>query len=36
MWDTIDAYDPLLTQVIYAFQDPRIVCAIGDITGLAG
>jgi Rps23 Pro-64 3,4-dihydroxylase Tpa1-like proline 4-hydroxylase len=32
----MDAYDPLLTQVIYAFQDPRIVCAIGDITGLAG
>ena len=32
----MDAYDPLLTEIIYAFQDPRIVQAIGEITGLAG
>jgi len=30
----MDAYDPLLTEAIYAFQDPRIVRAIGGITGL--
>ena len=28
-------YDPLLEAIIYAFQDPRIVSAIGAITGLA-
>lgn len=32
----MDAYDPLLTEIVYAFQDPRIVRAIGDITGLTG
>ena len=32
----MDAYDPLLTHVVYAFQGLRIVRAIGDITGLAG
>jgi Rps23 Pro-64 3,4-dihydroxylase Tpa1-like proline 4-hydroxylase len=30
----MDAYDPLLTEIIYAFQDPRIVQAIGEMTGL--
>ena len=28
----MDAYDPLLTETVYAFQDPRIVRAIGGIT----
>jgi Rps23 Pro-64 3,4-dihydroxylase Tpa1-like proline 4-hydroxylase len=32
----MDAYDPLLTEAIYAFQDPRIVRAMGDITGVTG
>jgi Rps23 Pro-64 3,4-dihydroxylase Tpa1-like proline 4-hydroxylase len=32
----MDAYDPLLTETVYAFQDPRIVRAIGGITGLTG
>ena len=32
----MDSYDPLLTEVIYAFQDPRIVRAMGEITGLTG
>lgn len=30
----MDAYDPLLTEAIYAFQDRRIVQVIGAITGL--
>jgi Rps23 Pro-64 3,4-dihydroxylase Tpa1-like proline 4-hydroxylase len=31
----MNAYDPLLEEAIYAFQDPRIVRAIGSITGMA-
>ena len=30
----MDRYDPVLSEAIYAFQDPRVVRAIGDITGL--
>ena len=30
----MDAYHPLLEETIYAFQDPRIVRAIGSITGI--
>ena len=32
----MDRHDPLLEEAIYAFQDPRIVAAIGEITGLGG
>jgi Rps23 Pro-64 3,4-dihydroxylase Tpa1-like proline 4-hydroxylase len=32
----MDAYDALLTEIVYAFQDSRIVRAIGAITGLTG
>lgn len=32
----MDAYDPVLAETIYAFQDTRIVRAIGAITGLTG
>ncbi len=31
----MNTYDPLLEEAIYAFQDPRIVRAIGSITGIA-
>ena len=31
----MNAYDPLLEEAIYAFQDPRIVRTIGSITGIA-
>jgi Rps23 Pro-64 3,4-dihydroxylase Tpa1-like proline 4-hydroxylase len=30
----MDAYDPLLEEAVYAFQDPRIVALIGLVTGL--
>ncbi len=30
----MDQYDPLLEEVVYAFQDPRVVELIGEITGL--
>ncbi len=30
----MDAYDPLLEEALYAFQDPRVVELIGEITGL--
>lgn len=32
----MDAYDPLLEEAIYAFQDPRVVALITEITGLRG
>src|SRR5215469_4524036 len=31
----MDAYDPLLEEIIYAFQDARVVSAIASITGIA-
>jgi Rps23 Pro-64 3,4-dihydroxylase Tpa1-like proline 4-hydroxylase len=31
----MDAYDPLLEEAVYAFQDPRVVELIADITGLS-
>jgi Rps23 Pro-64 3,4-dihydroxylase Tpa1-like proline 4-hydroxylase len=31
----MDQYHPLLAEAIYAFQDPRVVSAIGSITGIA-
>jgi Rps23 Pro-64 3,4-dihydroxylase Tpa1-like proline 4-hydroxylase len=30
----MDAYDPLLEEAVYAFQDPRVVALVGEITGL--
>jgi len=30
----MNKYDPILEEAIYAFQDPRIVSAVGRITGL--
>lgn len=30
----MDAHDPLLEEAVFAFQDPRIVSLIGQITGL--
>ncbi|MBO9669355.1 MAG: 2OG-Fe(II) oxygenase [Sphingobium sp.] len=30
----MDAYNPLLEEAVYAFQDPRVVALIGRITGL--
>ncbi|HUI78444.1 MAG TPA: 2OG-Fe(II) oxygenase [Bryobacteraceae bacterium] len=30
----MDTYDPLLEEAIYAFQDPRIVRAVSEITGI--
>lgn len=30
----MDAYDPLLEETVYAFQDPRVVALVGEITGL--
>jgi Rps23 Pro-64 3,4-dihydroxylase Tpa1-like proline 4-hydroxylase len=30
----VDAYDPILEEAIYAFQDARLIRAIGSITGL--
>lgn len=30
----MDLYDPLLEEAIYAFQDPRVVRLVGEITGL--
>jgi Rps23 Pro-64 3,4-dihydroxylase Tpa1-like proline 4-hydroxylase len=32
----MDQYDPLLEEIIYAFQDPRLVLLIGEITGIPG
>ena len=31
----MNAYDPLLEETVYAFQEPRVVSAIGSITGIA-
>lgn len=30
----MDQYDPLLEEAVYAFQDPRVVSLVGEITGL--
>jgi Rps23 Pro-64 3,4-dihydroxylase Tpa1-like proline 4-hydroxylase len=30
----MDAYDPLLEEAVYAFQDPRVVALIAEVTGL--
>lgn len=30
----MDQYDPILEEVLFAFQDPRVVDAVGRITGL--
>ena len=30
----MDAYDPLLEEIVYAFQDPRVVAEVAAITGL--
>ncbi len=30
----MDAYDPILEEALYAFQDPRVVDLVGRITGL--
>jgi len=30
----MNEYDPILEESLYAFQDPRVVAAVGDITGL--
>lgn len=32
----MDAYDPLLEEAVYAFQDPRVVDLVAQITGLKG
>jgi Rps23 Pro-64 3,4-dihydroxylase Tpa1-like proline 4-hydroxylase len=32
----MDAYDPILEEALYAFQDPRVVDLVGRITGLKG
>lgn len=32
----MDRYDPLLEEAVYAFQDPRVVAIIADITGSQG
>ena len=32
----MDAYDPMLEEAVYAFQDPRVVALVAEITGLAG
>lgn len=32
----MDAFDPLLEEAVYAFQDPRVVALISGITGLKG
>ena len=32
----MDRYDPLLEEVIYSFQEPQVVEAIGAITGIPG
>jgi Rps23 Pro-64 3,4-dihydroxylase Tpa1-like proline 4-hydroxylase len=31
----MDRYDPLLEEVLFAFQEPEVVGAVGEITGLA-
>ncbi|HEV7340609.1 MAG TPA: 2OG-Fe(II) oxygenase [Sphingopyxis sp.] len=31
----MDEHDPLLEEIVYAFQDPRVVDLVGHITGLA-
>ncbi|WP_426165236.1 2OG-Fe(II) oxygenase [Sandarakinorhabdus sp. DWP1-3-1] len=31
----MDRYDPLLEEIVYAFQDERVVTLIGNITGMA-
>lgn len=32
----MDAYDPILEEAVYAFQDPRVVALVAAITGLSG
>ena len=32
----MDRYNPLLEEVVFAFQDPRVVKLVEDITGIAG
>jgi Rps23 Pro-64 3,4-dihydroxylase Tpa1-like proline 4-hydroxylase len=32
----MDSHDPLIEEAVFAFQDPRIVALIGEITGLMG
>lgn len=32
----MDAFDPLLEEIVYAFQDERVLALIADITGLRG
>jgi Rps23 Pro-64 3,4-dihydroxylase Tpa1-like proline 4-hydroxylase len=32
----MDLFDPLLEEVVFAFQDPRVLALVADITGLAG
>ncbi|MCE7797468.1 2OG-Fe(II) oxygenase [Sphingobium sufflavum] len=32
----MNSYDPLLEEIVYAFQDPRIVALIARLTGLEG
>jgi Rps23 Pro-64 3,4-dihydroxylase Tpa1-like proline 4-hydroxylase len=31
----MDAYDPILEEAVYAFQDPRVVALVSKITGLS-
>ena len=32
----MDQYDPMLEEIVYAFQEPQIVALIGQITGIDG
>jgi Rps23 Pro-64 3,4-dihydroxylase Tpa1-like proline 4-hydroxylase len=32
----MDQFDPLLEEVVFAFQDPRVLALVAEITGLAG
>ena len=32
----MDSYNPLLEEVVYAFQDPRVVTLVSDITSITG
>lgn len=32
----MDLYNPLLEEAVYAFQDPRIVKVVKEITGVEG
>lgn len=31
----MDAYDPILEEALYAFEDPRLVALVGRVTGCA-